>query len=149
MFRRTVAIIIAVLLPTSAIAGPIRDSIAKAAQDSPVVAGSTRPGVAWPGLLLVAGGAALVGIGLADKRGGRSDGRSDGRPDSDQLMEQPSAAATTERGGDGGGAAAAIAIGGAVAALVGTWLVVRARRASATAIVVAPGRVGVRHSFGF
>lgn len=145
MFQRVVAITLVLLMPTGAIAGPIQDSITKAAQESAAPPATTRSRSTWPGWLLVSGGAALIGFGLAERRGGGSDGAAD----SDHLKDQSSMNQSGEDRGGGRGVNTGYLIGGAASALVGGLLIYRAHRSRATAIVVAPGRVGVRHSFGF
>ncbi|HQZ39772.1 MAG TPA: hypothetical protein PLH72_12110 [Vicinamibacterales bacterium] len=145
MFRHLVAITVALLLPVVTTAGPIRDAINRAGQEPPAVTTTQRHGSMWPGLLVASGGAALIGFGIAEMGNGRSDGASN----SDMVEGQSRAGDSAEGRERDSRASAGCLIGGVAAALLGGLLVLRARRARATAILVAPGRVGVQHSVGF
>lgn len=80
MFRRMTAAVLALLIPSLVDAGPLKESIARAAKQEaarPVQQGWSK--TRWSGVVLAGGGAALVVAGLLD---GKQNG-----PDADQIED--------------------------------------------------------------
>jgi hypothetical protein len=141
MWRKIVALIVAIALPAAASAGPIAESATKAGRDLGVAQaqqeGTGRGGRFWTGLALLAGGgtlAALSAFEIGDDETGPDDGED--LDDSDDGEDS-----------DGWGGKA-LAGGGVAAAALGAFLMFTGRD-SAPSVSVRPDRVTVRQTLRF
>ena len=140
MWKTLTALILALALPGSASAGPLREAVEKAgrtlAREQQEQETRSR-GRFWTGIALLAGGgvlAALGGVELGDDETGPDDGED--FDDSDDGEDS-----------DGWGNKALIG-GGIAAATVGGVLLITGRK-SGPSVSVQPGRVAVRHKIRF
>jgi hypothetical protein len=139
---RLVALGLAVMLPASASAGPLREAARKASHELAMAQAQTeQPGRSrgrfWTSLALIAGGGALAiigGIELAD---------GDSGPDED--MDQDDLPGTD----DGDGAEKVMLAGGIAAAGAGAILLMTGDRNTGQAIAMRGGRLTVRHTIRF
>jgi hypothetical protein len=136
---RTMAVfILALALPMSASAGPIRSAAEKAARDLAQAPQTEVPGRGrfWTGVALVAGGTTLALLGgfeVGDDESGPDDGE-----DADD----------SDDGEDSDGFHKALLGGGIAAAALGGVLMWKGRDPGVR-VSVRPGRVAVRHTFTF
>lgn len=141
MWKRTIAVLLALALPGAVSAGPLKDAAEKAGRELARIQQREEPRSRarfWTGISLIAGGgtlAALSGLEIGDDEPGPDDGEdldnSDDGEDSD------------------GWANKALLGGGIAAATVGGVLLLTGRRASSPRISVQPGRMAVRHTVRF
>src|SRR5688572_9075905 len=139
MWRAVTALVLAIALPVSASAGPLKDAAEKAGRDlSRAQQHETRNrGRFWTGIGLIAGGGLMATLGaleLGDDETGPDDGED--FDDSDDGEDS-----------DGWGDKALIGGGIAAAALGGILLFTG--RDSRSTVSVRPGRVTVRHTLRF
>lgn len=140
MWRNLTALVLALVLPASASAGPLIDAAEKAARERGRADGQDQGRSRhrfWSGMALVIGGgtlAALSGLELGDDETGPDDGE-----DSDDSDDGEDA--------DGWGGKAMLA-GGVAAATLGAFLVITGRDSGPT-LSIRPGRVMVRHTLRF
>ena len=140
MWKKLVAMVLALAVPAGASAGPLKEAAEKAgrklaeAQAAVETRNRTR---FWTGIALIAGGgtlAGLAGLELGDDETGPDDGEDfDGSDDGEDS--------------DGWGNKAMIG-GGIAAATVGGLLLITGRK-SGPVVSVRPGRVMVRHTVRF
>lgn len=138
MFKTVTALVLAVLLPGSASAGPIREAAEKAARELARETRQVDDGKGkrfWTGVALLVGGGAMTALGsfeLGDDEMGPDDGEdfndSDDGEDSD--TNKPLIGA------------------GIAAAALGSWLVFTGRHYSPS-VSIRPGKVTVRHTLRF
>jgi hypothetical protein len=141
MWRTATALLLAIVFPASASAGPIAEAAKKAGRELALAEAKQETknrGRFWTGIALIAGGgtlAALSALEIGDDETGPDDGEdfndSDDGEDSD---------------GWGG---KALAGGGVAAAALGAFLVFTGRGSAAPSVSVRPGRVTVRKSVKF
>lgn len=141
MWKKFVALALAVAMPAGVSAGPLRDAAEKAgreqalAQRDSETRGRTR---FWSGIALIAGGGALATLGaveFGDDETGPDDGED--LDDSDDGEDS-----------DGWGNKAMLG-GGIAAATLGGILLITGRNNSGPAVSLAPGKVTVRHTLRF
>jgi hypothetical protein len=141
MWRKIITVILAMVLPVSASAGPIAEAFEKAGREVALAQtqeGTRNQGRLWTGIALLAGGAtmsALGGFEIGDDETGPDDGED--FDDSDDGEDS-----------DGWGNKALIG-GGVAAAALGAFLVFTSGRDSGPSVSLRPGRVTVRHSVTF
>jgi hypothetical protein len=140
MWRRIVAVLLALALPAGASAGPIRDSLEKAGRETTVVTPQeTRSrGRFWTGIALIAGGGVLATLGaveLGDDEIGPDDGEDVGESDDGEDA-------------DGWGNKGLIGAG-AAAATVGAVLLLTGGRKSGPVVTVRHTGIVVRHTVRF
>ena len=139
LWTRIVALGLALALPASASAGPLRDAAEKAARElavaQPQAKANTRsPGRFWTGIALIAGGSLLAVLG-----GIEIDSGTDEDTDTDDVA-----------GTDDGDSAEKVMLGGGIAAAgVGAILLMKGGRRASPAISTRPGRVTVCHTIRF
>jgi hypothetical protein len=140
MWRTVTAVILAIMLPASASAGPIAEAAKKAARELALAQAQQETqsrGRFWSGIALIAGGgtlAVLSGLEIGDDETGPDDGED--FDDSDDGEDS-----------DGWGGKA-LAGGGVAAAALGAFLVFTGRD-SGPSISLRPGRVTVRQVVKF
>ena len=141
MWRRTIALVLALAMPTAASAGPLTDAVEKAGKElSARKADEDTRGRArfWTGVALAAGGGVLVTLGsieLGDDESGPDDGEDvNGSDDGEDS--------------DGWGNKALIG-GGITAATVGTVLLLTGRKRALPAVSFGRGGVAVRQTVRF
>ena len=138
MWRSITALVLALVLPASASAGPIAEAAARAARESGAAQAQQQTrnrGRFWSGIALIAGGgtlAALNGLEIGDDETGPDDGE-----DSDESDDGEDS--------DGWGGKA-LTIGGVAAAALGTFLVITGHNAS---VSIRPDGVTVRKTIRF
>lgn len=141
MWRRIVALGVALALPAAASAGPLKESAEKAgrelARTQPDAETRSRSRF-WTGVALIAGGGALAALGsveLGDDETGPDDGEDlDASDDGEDS--------------DGWGNKALIG-GGIAAATVGGVLLITGRKKSGPVVSMRPGSITVRHTVRF
>jgi hypothetical protein len=141
MSRNLVALILVLVFPSGAVAGPLKDAIDKAARELAAAQAEprqTRPGARfWTGLVLIAGGGAAATLGafeFGDDESGPDDGE-----DFDESDDGEDA--------DGWGNKAILG-GGIAAAALGSVLLLSGRSRDAV-VSVAPGRVTLTRTIRF
>jgi hypothetical protein len=141
MWRTFTALILAMALPASASAGPIRAAAEEAARQATAAQREVEPRNRtrfWTGIALITGGATLTTLGaleVGDDETGPDDGE-----DSDD----------SDDGEDSDGwANKALMGGGVAAAALGGVLLVTGRRKTGPSVSVGRGRVAVRHTIRF
>jgi hypothetical protein len=140
MWKQITALVVAIVLPASASAGPIAEAARKAASELALAQAQPEPrnrGRFWTGIALLAGGGTMTllsGLEIGDDETGPDDGEdfdeSDDGEDSD---------------GWGG---KALAGGGVAVAALGAFLVFTGRD-SAPSVSIRSGRVTVRQTVKF
>jgi hypothetical protein len=141
MLKRIVAAVLALSLPASASAGPLKDAIEKGGRELAARSQEEAPRSRarfWSGIALIAGGGTLVALSaveIGDDETGPDDGEDfDGSDDGEDS--------------DGWGNKAMLG-GGIAAAAAGGWLLLTGRRESGPRVTVQPGRIAVRHTLSF
>jgi hypothetical protein len=141
MLRRIIAVMLALALPATASAGPLKDAIEKGGRELAARSQEETPrnrARFWTGIALVAGGGTLVALSaveIGDDEQGPDDGEDlDGSDDGEDK--------------DGWGNKAVIG-GGIAAAAAGGWLLLTGRRDSGPRVSVRPGHIAVRHTVRF
>jgi hypothetical protein len=140
MWRRLVAMLVALALPAAASAGPLRESARTAGRDLALAQSPEEPrsrGRFWTAVGLIAGGgvmATLGGLEVGDDEDGPDDGED--LDDSDDGEDS-----------DGWGNKALLGGGIAAAALGGVLLLTGGK--SGPVVSVRPGRVAVRQTLRF
>jgi hypothetical protein len=139
MWRQVMAVLLSLVIPAGASAGPLRDAAEKAARETSL---AQQPGAEtggrsrfWTGIALLAGGAVLVTLGAVEI-GDDEDG-----PDDEEDFDE------SDDGEDADTNKALIA-SGVAAAVVGSWLTITGRR-SGTTVSPSRGSVVVRHTVRF
>lgn len=141
MWKRIVAMGLALALPAGASAGPLKEAAERAGRELAQTQRDEKTpsrGRFWTGIALIAGGstlAALGGLELGDDETGPDDGED--LDDSDDGEDS-----------DGWGNKALLG-GGIAAATVGGLLLITGRKKSGTVVSMHPGRVTVRHTVRF
>jgi hypothetical protein len=139
MWRQVIAVLLSLVIPVAASAGPLRDAAEKAARETSLAqqpsADSGSRSRFWTGIALLAGGALLVTLGAVEI------GDDEGGPDDEEDLDD------SDDGEDADINKALIGSGVAAAAL-GSWLTISGRR-STTAVSPTRGRVVVRHTVRF
>lgn len=140
MWRRIIAMVVALAIPAGASAGPLKDAAEKAGRELALAqqeAETRGRGRFWTGIGLIAGGGVLAALGsveLHDDEIGPDDGED--FDDSDDGEDS-----------DGWGNRALIG-GGIVAATIGGVLLLTGRK-SGPVVSARPGSVTVRHTVRF
>lgn len=140
MWRKLIAIVVALAIPAGASAGPLKEAVEKAGREMAVAQGNVETrsrGRFWTSIALIAGGGAMTALGsmeLGDDETGPDDGED--LDDSDDGEDS-----------DGWGNKALIGSGIASAA-VGGVLLITGRR-SGPVLSIRPGSVIVRHTVRF
>lgn len=142
MFRKLVATVLALSLPTAASAGPLKDAAEKAAGE---LASAQREDTRsrarfWTAIALIGGGVAagtLGGVGLGEEE---DEGLNDDGEDSDDSDDGEDS--------DGWGGKALLG-GGIAAATIGGVLLLTGRKRSGPVVSVRPGGVAVRQTIRF
>jgi hypothetical protein len=140
MWKKLVALVLALSLPTGGSAGPLKEAAAKAAQ---TLASAPREDTRsrarfWTGLALVGGGAVLSSVGGMRLGGGFEDEGPGDEPDDDADEVEDS---------DGSRSGGAMLAGGIAAASLGSYLLLTGRKGPV--VSVGPGGVAVRHTVRF
>lgn len=138
MLRRSCVLLLTVLVPAMAQAGPLRDTIDRvarqeAARPSPGGWSKTR----WSGLALSGAGIALVTMGLVE---GKQRG-----PDNDRIQKQNESKA--DGGAEAGADRALLWTGIGAAALGGTLFVLG--RGKGPRVSLTAGKLAIQHTVGF
>lgn len=141
MWRKIVALGLALALPAAASAGPMKEAAEKAGRELALAqrdAETRSRGRFWTGITLIAAGGALAALGsieLGDDEIGPDDGEdldaSDDGEDSDGWGNK------------------ALLGGGIAAATVGGVLLITGRKRPGPVLSVRPGSVAVRHTVRF
>ena len=139
MWRRFAALLLALLLPASASAGPLRSAAEKAGRE---LAAAQPPaergrGRFWTGIALIAGGSALAvlgGVEFGDDESGPDDGE-----DNDE----------SDDGEDSDGWGGKALVGGGIAAAVAGGVLLFTGREAGPSVSVRKGRLTVRHTIRF
>lgn len=141
MWRKIVALGLALALPAAASAGPLKEAAEKAGRELALAqpGPETRSrGRFWTGIALIAGGGVLAALGsveLGDDETGPDDGED--LDDSDDGEDA-----------DGWGNKALLG-GGIAAATVGGVLLITGRKRSSPVVSMRPGGVTIRHTVRF
>lgn len=141
MWRKIVALSLALALPASASAGPLTEAAEKAGRELAVAqaeSSSRGRGRLWTSIALLAGGGVLAVLG------GIEIGDSDTGADEDNDDADDAAGVD-----DGDGAEKFMLGGGIAAAGVGTILLLTGGRRSSPSVTTRPGRVSVSHTIRF
>jgi hypothetical protein len=143
MFRKLIALVLALAVPAGASAGPLKDAAEKAGRE---LATSTPPqetgrgGRFWTGIALIGGGAVLGSIGAVEVGGEEEDeGLNDDGEDADD----------SDDGEDSDWTGKAMLGGGIAAATIGGILLLTGRERSGPVVSVRPGGVAVRQTVRF
>jgi len=141
MWRKIIALGLALALPTAASAGPLKEAAEKAGRELAVAQPDPEPRSRsrfWTGIALIAGGGvlgALGGLEIGDDETGPDDGED--FDDSDDGEDS-----------DGWGNKALLG-GGIAAATVGGVLLITGGRKSGPRVSMRPGSLSVRHTIRF
>jgi hypothetical protein len=140
MWRKIIALGLALMLPTVASGGPLKEAAERAGRALSLTQSSTETrsrGRFWTGIALIAAGSALAlsGVEFGDDEDGLDDGEDD--DDSDDAEDS-----------DGWGDNAKLG-GGIAAAVVGGILVVTGRNTSGPVVSLRRGGITFRHSIRF
>ena len=141
MCRRIIAAVLALALPATASAGPLKDAVEKGGRELAASQQNERPrsrSRLWTGISLIAGGGTLVALSafeIGDDEKGPDDGEDlNGSDDGEDK--------------DGWGNKAVI--GGGIAAIAaGGFLLLTGRGNSGPRVSMQPGRIAVRHTVRF
>jgi hypothetical protein len=142
LWTRIVALGLALAVPVSASAGPLKEAAEKAGRElavaqSPAEQNTRSRGRFWTSIALIAGGGLLAVLGGIEI--GDSDSGTDEDTDTDDVA-----------GADDGDRAEKVMLGGGIAAAgVGAILLMTGGRRTNPAITTRPGRVTVRHTIRF
>lgn len=140
MWRTVTALMVAIVMPAGASAGPIADAAKKAGHELALAQAqqeSHNRGRFWTGIALIVGGGTLAALGsleIGDDETGPDDGED--ADDSDDGEDS-----------DGWGGPALVG-GGVAAAALGTFLLFTGRDSGAS-VSVRPGRVSIRKTIKF
>jgi hypothetical protein len=141
MFRKLVALVVALALPAGASAGPLRAAAEKAGRELSLAQRETETRSRarfWTGIGLIAGGgvlAALGGVEIGDDEAGPDDGEDFDNSDDGEDS-------------DGWGNKALIG-GGIAAATLGGVLLLTGRKKSGPTLSIQRGKITVRHTVRF
>ena len=139
MGTKVMAVLLSLVIPAGASAGPLRDAAEKAARETSLAqqpgAETGRGSRFWTGLALLAGGAVLVTLGAVEIGDDE-----DGPDDEEDFVESDD--------GEDGDTNKALIGGGVAAAALGGWLAITGRR-SGTTVSPSRGSVVVRHTVRF
>ena len=142
MWRKLIAVVLALAFSATASAGPLADAVAKAARETalaqqPGVPEPGRSGRFWTAVALLVGGGALIALGAFevgdDEEGGGPD-------DADDIDD-------SDEGEDGDALHKTLLGGGIAAAGVGGVLLFTGRSSSPS--ISTPRGVSLRHTFRF
>lgn len=142
MWRKLIATLLAVILPTAASAGPLRDAVERSGHD--IAAAQSKDvqergrGRFWSGVALIGGGATLATLGLVEV-GDDESGPDDGEDANDSDDGEDS---------DGWGNKAMLG-GGIAAAALGTVLLLTGHKKTGTKLSVGRKGVAVQHTVRF
>lgn len=134
MWKRFVAMVLALSVPAGASAGPLREAAERAGRElalAPQDAGRSGTRL-WSGIALIGGGTVLAVLG-----GGELGGEDEG----------PNDPAEPNDGGETGGTV--MLIGGIAAAALGGVLLFTGRKSSGPVASIRPGEVAVRQTIRF
>jgi hypothetical protein len=141
MWRKLIAVLVALMMPTAASAGPLRDAVEKSGQDIAAQAKNAqelergRGGRFWTSMALIGGGAALSTFGLVEI-GDDESGPDDGE-DADDSDD-----------GEDSDVNKAMLGGGIAAAALGTFLLFTGKK-SGPKLSVGPKGVAVQQTVRF
>lgn len=142
MLRKAIAVVLALSVPASAAAGPLKEAVEKSGRD---LAAQTQQspshgrGRFWASIALMGGGGALAALGGLELGGSEDEG---GTGDSDD-------AAGSETGKDSDAWSKAMLGGGIAAAALGSVLLFTGRKKSGPAVLVGPKGLAIRHTVRF
>jgi hypothetical protein len=139
MWRQAIAVLLSLVIPVAASAGPLRDAAEKAARETSL---AQQPGPEpggrgrfWTGIALLAGGVVLATLGAVEI------GDDEAGPDDEEDFDESD-------DGEDEDTNKALISSGVAAAAVGSWLVITGRR-SGTTVSPSRGSVVVRHTVRF
>jgi hypothetical protein len=141
MWRKIVALSLALALPSAASAGPLKESAEKAGKELALAqadAETRSRSRFWTGLALIAGGGALAVLGSVEV------GDDETGPDDGEDLD----ASDDGEDSDGWGNKAMLG-GGIAAAVVGGVLLMTGRRGLSPAVSMGPGKIAVHHTVRF
>lgn len=145
MWKRLIAMILALSLPASASAGPLTDAAEKAARELASTQredGRSRPRF-WTGIALVGGGVVLASLG------GVKLGEDEGLTEVAEPGDDEEDSDISDDGEDSDKGGKALLAGGIAAAGVGSWLLLTGRKGPGPVVSVRHGRVMVRQTVRF
>jgi hypothetical protein len=136
MWRKLIALVLVLIVPASASAGPLKEAAEKAGRELPFAQQEQTRGRGrfWTGVALIAGGSVLAVLG------GVEVGDDNGSDDTDDIDDPNEKEGWGEKAMLGGGIAAAGA---------GAVLLITGRRSSASAVSARAGRVTLTHTVRF
>jgi hypothetical protein len=143
MWRKFIATILALAVPASASAGPLKEAAEKAGRE---LALAVQPEVApkgarfWTGIALLGGGAVLGTVGGIQMSGEEED---------EGLLDDGEDADDSDDGEDSDWTGKAMLGGGIAAATIGGVLLLTGRKGSGPVVSVRPGGVAVRQTIRF
>lgn len=142
MWKKLIATVLALSLPTGASAGQLRAAVEKAARDLATAQHEETRSRArlWTGVSLVTGGIVLASLGGVEV--GEDEGATD-VPEPGDDPEDSDAAEDSDAGGK------AMLAGGIAAAGLGAFLLLTGRKTPGPLVSVRPGGVAIRHTIRF